>query len=148
MLDVGCGTGHMTLAIARRFNPSHILGMDIDERLVHAARQNIRHFMSHDLVVNDRRRRPGYSSSSPRKSGGEKGAEDKMKVEGMVQELQRALSFLPSLPLSLRVSRGPLSAPPILVPPSSSSSSFPNNVTFIQVSVRSPVLRIVMSSAH
>uniref|UniRef100_A0A3B5M7Y9 RNA methyltransferase n=1 Tax=Xiphophorus couchianus TaxID=32473 RepID=A0A3B5M7Y9_9TELE len=98
VLDVGCGAGHMTLAIARSFNPAHILGVELDERLVHAARQNVRHFLSHDLVAAHR------------------------------QEVMRAP---PPLPVSFRVSRGPLSAPPLL-PPSSSSSRFPDNVTFIQ----------------
>ncbi|KAM4714221.1 LOW QUALITY PROTEIN: 7SK snRNA methylphosphate capping enzyme [Anableps anableps] len=100
VLDVGCGAGHMTLAVARRFNPAHILGVELDGRLVHAARQNVRHFLSHDLVAQERGRRGGQEAMSP-------------------------------LPLSCRVSRGPLSAPPLL-PPSSSSSRFPGNVTFIQ----------------
>lgn len=118
---MGCGAGHLTLAIARRFDPAHILGVELDERLVHAARQNIRHFLSHDLVVEERmRKKGGRSSSSPSRKREE--------------ESQQALC-LPSLPLSFRVSRGPLCAPPLL-PPSSSSSSFPNNITFIQVSVR------------
>ncbi|KAI3375947.1 hypothetical protein L3Q82_016368, partial [Scortum barcoo] len=57
VLDVGCGAGHMTLAVAQRFDPAHILGVELDKRLVHAARQNIRHFLSHDMVVEERRRR-------------------------------------------------------------------------------------------
>ncbi|KAJ4948643.1 hypothetical protein JOQ06_020173 [Pogonophryne albipinna] len=114
VLDIGCGTGHMTLAVARRFNPAHILGVELNERLVHAANQNIRHFMSHDLVLEERRRR----------------REEKMED---IEEVMEAslLSLPPSLPLSFRVSRGPLSAPPLLLPPSS-SSRFPHNVTFIQ----------------
>lgn len=115
VLDVGCGAGHMTLSIARRFGPAHILGVELDRQLVHAAKQNIRHFLSHDLVVDKRK-------TAPPSSG-----------EGEWEELQQALSSTP-FPLSFRVSRGPLSAPPLL--PSSSSSSFPNNITFIQVSVR------------
>lgn len=142
VLDVGCGTGHLTLAIARRFDPAHILGVELDQRLVHAAKQNVRHFLSHDLVVEDRRRRrrtPGCSSSLP-KEGGERWEEDeeqqkevmeeKEDVEEVIEEFQQALSLL-SLPLSFRVSRGPLSAPPLLLP-SCSSSRFPANVTFIQ----------------
>eukprot|EP00064_Thunnus_orientalis_P023090 superscaffoldBa00008402_g23317 len=67
VLDVGCGTGHLTLAVARRFNPAHILGVELDERLVHAANQNVRHFLSHDLVEEERRRgtMSFLSSSSP-----------------------------------------------------------------------------------
>ncbi|KAF3698411.1 7SK snRNA methylphosphate capping enzyme [Channa argus] len=62
VLDVGCGTGHMTLSIARRFNPTHILGVELDKRLVQAAIQNIRHFLSHDLVVEERRGKGDYVS--------------------------------------------------------------------------------------
>ncbi|XP_033507608.2 7SK snRNA methylphosphate capping enzyme [Epinephelus lanceolatus] len=138
VLDVGCGAGHLTLGVARRFNPAHILGVELDQQLVHAAKQNIRHFLSHDLVVEEGRRRrgkPGPSSSSPprKREGG--GGEREEQVEEVMEELQQALSLLP-LPLSFRVSRGPLCAPPLLLPSSSSSSSsssrFPNNITFIQ----------------
>ncbi|XP_069031579.1 7SK snRNA methylphosphate capping enzyme-like isoform X2 [Embiotoca jacksoni] len=144
VLDVGCGAGHMTLAVARRFNPAHILGVELDERLVHAAKQNIRHFLSHDLVVEDRGRRGRGGSTAPpgllqeqREEGGGREEEQVKKVkreeEEVMQEFQQALSLL-SFPVSFRVSRGPLSAPGLLPPFSSSSSSsrFPNNVTFIQ----------------
>ncbi|XP_017295832.1 7SK snRNA methylphosphate capping enzyme [Kryptolebias marmoratus] len=107
VLDIGCGAGHMTLALALRFNPAHILGVELDEQLVHAARQNIRHFLSHDLVGKER---------------GRKREEE---------EVRQSMSLRP-LPLSFRVSRGPLSAPPLLQTSSSSSSRFPNNITFIQ----------------
>lgn len=163
VLDVGCGTGHVTLAIARQFNPSHILGVELDERLVHAAKQNIRHFLSHDLVVAERNRlnSEAASSSPSRKTGVDGGrTEEEEEKEGMqvadaVQEIQQALALLPSFPLSLRVSRGPLSAPPLLLPPSSSSSRFPNNITFIQVSESSrllseptPLLKLLLSAGQ
>ncbi|XP_062271228.1 7SK snRNA methylphosphate capping enzyme-like [Scomber scombrus] len=86
VLDVGCGAGHMTLAIARRFNPAHILGVELDHRLVHAANQNVRHFLSHDMVEEERRRRRGGTtsllSSSPTgtKTGGTQ-EEEKMNEE-------------------------------------------------------------------
>ncbi|CAJ1048329.1 SK snRNA methylphosphate capping enzyme [Xyrichtys novacula] len=143
VLDIGCGAGHVTLTVARRFDPAHILGVELDKRLVHAAKQNIRHFLSHDLVVGERGRRGGASSVPPpsqrEDTGGQRGEESTGKgvkkeeaMEEVMEELQRTLALLP-LPLSFRVSRGPLSAPPLLLPPSSSSfSRFPNNVTFIQ----------------
>lgn len=111
MLDVGCGAGHMTLAVSRKFGPAHILGVELDGRLVHAARQNVRHFLSHDLVVEGRGEQP--------------------------------MEAPPPLPLSFRVSRGPLSAPPLL--PSSSSSGFPGNITFIQVSPKALSQMLVWS---
>ncbi|XP_037533082.1 7SK snRNA methylphosphate capping enzyme [Nematolebias whitei] len=107
VLDIGCGTGHVTLAVGLRFNPAHILGVELDERLVHAARQNIRHFLSHDQVVEERER--------------------KREDQGVTQ----VVPFRP-FPLSFRVSRGPLSAPPLFWSFSSTTSRFPNNVTFIQ----------------
>lgn len=153
VLDVGCGAGHLTLAVARKFNPSHILGVELDEHLVHAAKQNIRHLLSHDLVVTERNRAtPAPTSSCPSRTVEDGGGKQVATAEGMqvdhvVQEFQQALSLLNSFPLSLRVSRGPLSAPPLLLPPSSSSSKFPNNVTFIQVSLNLCFLPTVMSVA-
>lgn len=154
VLDVGCGPGHLTLAIARKFNPSHILGVELDERLVHAAKQNIRHFLSHDLAVKERNGLKAgpvsFCPSKEREEGrGKTLKEEKKKMQGeeVVQEFQQAPSLLPSFPLSLRVSRGPLSAPHLLLSPSSSSSRFPNNITFIQVRFGPPLLHIVMSVA-
>ncbi|RUS89335.1 hypothetical protein EGW08_002855 [Elysia chlorotica] len=46
VLDVGCNAGHLTLALADQFQPHKILGMDIDGKLIQAARQNIRHILS------------------------------------------------------------------------------------------------------
>ncbi|XP_077444233.1 7SK snRNA methylphosphate capping enzyme-like isoform X2 [Stigmatopora argus] len=83
VLDVGCGAGHLALAVARSFDPAHVLGVELDGRLVRAARHNIRHFLSHDLAERERRRR-----SSPPSEGAPK-KED---------EAVRLLAF----PLSLR----------------------------------------------
>lgn len=129
VLDVGCGTGHVTLAIARRFNPTHILGVELDKHLVQAAKQNIRHFLSHELVVVERGKRGEMAAPPPPPPPPQQ--EEKGEQEEVMEEFQKALSLL-SFPLSLRVSRGPLAAPPLLLPPSSSSSRFPNNITFIQ----------------
>ncbi|XP_023287201.1 7SK snRNA methylphosphate capping enzyme-like, partial [Seriola lalandi dorsalis] len=130
VLDVGCGAGHMTLSVARMFEPAHILGVELDRRLVHAAKQNIRHFLSHDLVVEERKRRTTVPSSSISKGEEEVKREEE---EEVMEEFQQALSLL-SFPSSFRLSRGPLSAPPLLLPPPSSTSSsrFPNNITFVQ----------------
>ncbi len=46
VLDVGCSTGHVTLAIAGHWSPERVLGIDIDGALVRIARQNLRHFLS------------------------------------------------------------------------------------------------------
>ncbi|XP_041863846.1 7SK snRNA methylphosphate capping enzyme-like [Melanotaenia boesemani] len=46
VLDLGCNSGHLTLYIAKNLRPARILGLDIDNSLVHAARKNIRHYLS------------------------------------------------------------------------------------------------------
>lgn len=132
VLDIGCGTGHVTLAIARRYDPTHILGVELDERLVNAARQNIRHFLSHDLVVKERSSKMGAKGRNEEKVKKQKEeVKEELDCEEVLQEVQQTLL---SLPLSFRVSRGPLCPPSLLLSPSLSSSSFPNNITFIQVS--------------
>lgn len=130
VLDVGCGAGHVTLAVARWFGPAHILGVELDARLVRAANQNILHFLSHDLVVTER----GRSSKEvpPRK---EELQEAQMEVEQQqwVEQQQGEVEQQP-FPLSFRISRGPIAAPPLLAPPllAPPSSRFPHNITFIQ----------------
>lgn len=46
VLDIGCNVGHITLAVAEQLHPRKILGIDIDGKLIQAARQNIRHMLS------------------------------------------------------------------------------------------------------
>ncbi|XP_038861746.1 7SK snRNA methylphosphate capping enzyme-like [Salvelinus namaycush] len=58
VLDLGCNTGHLTLCIAKKLRPARILGLDIDGGLVHAARQNIRHYLS-ELQAQEARRTTG-----------------------------------------------------------------------------------------
>ncbi|KAJ8366542.1 hypothetical protein AAFF_G00350670 [Aldrovandia affinis] len=81
VLDLGCNTGHLTLAIARDWRPARIVGLDIDGGLVHAARQN------------------------------------------------ESVSF----PVSLRISRGPIAAPPLPdTTPALPPGDFPANVSFVR----------------
>lgn len=46
VLDIGCNVGHMTLTLALKFNPRKIIGVDIDHKLISAARKNIRYYIS------------------------------------------------------------------------------------------------------
>lgn len=42
-LDIGCNSGHVTLAVAKLFNPSSMVGLDIDGHLIGVARKNVRY---------------------------------------------------------------------------------------------------------
>jgi len=51
VLDVGCNVGHLTLSIAKEFEPHRIVGIDIDEHLIGVARKNIRHYCENEGSV-------------------------------------------------------------------------------------------------
>lgn len=42
VLDVGCNTGRVTMYIAKNMNPKHIVGLDIDNTLINAAKKSVR----------------------------------------------------------------------------------------------------------
>ncbi|XP_064461310.1 7SK snRNA methylphosphate capping enzyme-like [Ornithodoros turicata] len=49
VLDIGCNVGHFTLSLARKFSPRKVIGLDIDGRLIKAARKNVRHYLTAEL---------------------------------------------------------------------------------------------------
>lgn len=53
VLDIGCNAGYLTLSIAKEFEPSRVLGIDIDAHLVGVARKNIRHYCDGDVKVSE-----------------------------------------------------------------------------------------------
>ncbi|CAB1333005.1 unnamed protein product, partial [Coregonus sp. 'balchen'] len=81
VLDLGCNTGHLTLFIAKKLRPARILGLDIDGGLVHAARQNIRHYLS-ELQAQEARRAAGNEEKT-------NGPEEEMKEKANRQEEER-----------------------------------------------------------
>lgn len=50
VLDIGCNVGHFTLSVARKFSPRKVIGLDIDGRLIKAARKNVRHYLTAELT--------------------------------------------------------------------------------------------------
>lgn len=46
VLDIGCNTGHVTLAIANDFGVKSTTGIDIDGKLIKIARKNIKHYVN------------------------------------------------------------------------------------------------------
>ncbi|XP_029625691.1 7SK snRNA methylphosphate capping enzyme [Salmo trutta] len=181
VLDLGCNTGHLTLCIAKKLRPARILGLDIDGGLVHAARQNIRHYLS-ELQAQEARRAAGDEKTNgpgeDRKekanrredeshSGGlthkqnerqptraengnaerqvpaeggmvlsrhaerraqERGAEEVVEDSGAPAVELGTSSF----PVSLRISRGPIAAPPLPDTPTMPPGNFPSNVSFVK----------------
>ncbi|EHA98439.1 7SK snRNA methylphosphate capping enzyme, partial [Heterocephalus glaber] len=110
VLDLGCNVGHLTLSIACKWGPSRMVGLDIDARLIHSARQNIRHYLSEEL-----RLPPQTSEKDP---GGEG-------EEGTATVRKRSC-----FPASLTASRGPIAAPQVPLD-EADTSVFPNNVVFV-----------------
>lgn len=181
VLDLGCNSGHLTLYIAKMFRPSRILGLDIDGGLIHAARKNIRHYLS-ELQTQEARRavQEKKTAKQVEKNGNEcqGGAEKELseaesraengkaeeeqsgpaeavndndsshtnekgtpgpdnKTDEMKQKDDAApaadCSVGCSFPVSLRISRGPIAAPPLPETCTAQPGEFPANVSFIKV---------------
>jgi demethylmenaquinone methyltransferase/2-methoxy-6-polyprenyl-1,4-benzoquinol methylase len=50
ILDVGVGTGDMSILIARRFSSSHVLGIDISEKMLHEAYVKVHKLKLHHKI--------------------------------------------------------------------------------------------------
>uniref|UniRef100_W5N7Z5 RNA methyltransferase n=1 Tax=Lepisosteus oculatus TaxID=7918 RepID=W5N7Z5_LEPOC len=173
VLDLGCNTGHLTLTLAKNWQPARVTGLDIDGALVHAARQNVRHYLSELAAEEARQRRregaaeqergrdPGQDREQDHQqdreqeqdregaSLGNQEEEAAIQVQQEEQEEKRtgnvaedstgSQSRLPAppaarhpFPISLRICRGPIAAPPVAQPAPSAPGDFPANVTFVQ----------------
>ncbi len=84
VLDLGCNTGHLTLSIAKNWRPVRIVGLDIDAALIHAARQNIRHYLSE--VHTQQARRSGENGEGNRGEGKERIDEDLVEEKSQRKE--------------------------------------------------------------
>lgn len=178
VLDLGCNSGHLTLYIAKMLRPARILGLDIDSGLVHAARKNIRHYLSE--LQTQEARRAMQSTKQEERNGSESrtGADEKQNVaescdengkpvkgeggpveaindndshhtretatqrqDGKTEEMVQQDCDSPpadhsgscSFPVSLRISRGPIAAPPLTEASTTRPGEFPSNVSFIKV---------------
>uniref|UniRef100_A0A087YNE7 RNA methyltransferase n=1 Tax=Poecilia formosa TaxID=48698 RepID=A0A087YNE7_POEFO len=122
VLDLGCNSGHLTLYVAKMFRPARILGLDIDSGLIHAARKNIRHYLS-ELQTQEAR----HEAATQRQDGKTEEMEQKH-CDAPSADCSASCSF----PVSLRISRGPIAAPPITETCTSQPGQFPANVSFIK----------------
>ncbi|TRY81273.1 hypothetical protein DNTS_012111 [Danionella cerebrum] len=117
VLDIGCNTGHVTLAIAKHWSPTHILGIDCDAMLIHAARQNLRYFLS-EL---------GIASGDIEGQG--------TKVGSQASEVAALIGALARFPLSFTRCRGPITGHPIMP---HMPGKFPSNVSFLKCDYSQP----------
>lgn len=117
VLDVGCSTGHVTLAVAGHWSPERVLGIDIDGALVRIARQNLRYFLSE---------MPGSSGGPPGEGSEVRGQMGLAPLMGLELERGQALR---RFPVSFMRCRGPIAAPPIMP---HTPGLFPCNVNFLK----------------
>lgn len=177
VLDLGCNAGHLTLYVAKRLRPARILGLDIDGGLIHAARKNIRHYLS-ELQTQEARRATECTKRERNGNESHTGTEKKHDKAGSMDENGKPVkgqsgpaeavndnnlcrkdetgtqgqdsktkemeqedcssppvdhSVSCSFPVSLRISRGPIAAPPLTETSTAKPGEFPSNVSFIKV---------------
>ncbi|GAA6098914.1 7SK snRNA methylphosphate capping enzyme [Tachysurus ichikawai] len=152
VLDLGCNTGHMTLTIAKNWRPARIVGLDIDGALIHAAKQNIRHYLSEVHMLQARKERNEDDTANDKlektkigevedkdKETQSEGTGEKDRSEEGEDQIDQSNQSVSSkrnrlFPVSLCVSRGPIAAPPLPNTSTLPPGNFPSNVTFVRVS--------------
>ncbi|KAI5089028.1 7SK snRNA methylphosphate capping enzyme [Silurus meridionalis] len=138
VLDLGCNTGHVTLTIAKNWRPARIVGLDIDSTLIHAAKQNVRHYLSEVHTLQARKEtgrgedgeekdKEKPSVDIRQKGGSEDGENKTEQIKDSISSNENRL-----FPVSLCVSRGPIAAPPLPDTPTLPPGNFPSNVTFVR----------------
>ncbi|TNM84945.1 hypothetical protein fugu_009123 [Takifugu bimaculatus] len=151
VLDLGCNLGHLTLYIAKMHRPARILGLDIDGALVHAARKNIRHYLSELQAQEARQSAPCTKrveeaehqkhkepASVDENRTPAEGETETRRQDGTAEEMERGDGHSPptelsvSFPVSLQISRGPIAAPPLSEASTVRRGEFPSNVSFIK----------------
>lgn len=137
----------MTLTIAKNCCPARIVGLDIDGALIHAAKQNIRHYLSEVHTLQARKERNEVETSKKRGEDGEEKDKDAQpenvgEKDGSVEDGENKTDRIREsessngnrlFPVSLCVSRGPIAAPPLPDMPTLPPGNFPSNVTFVRV---------------
>eukprot|EP00188_Purpureofilum_apyrenoidigerum_P005914 Plantae.Rhodophyta-Purpureofilum_apyrenoidigerum.ctg830.p1 GENE.Plantae.Rhodophyta-Purpureofilum_apyrenoidigerum.ctg830~~Plantae.Rhodophyta-Purpureofilum_apyrenoidigerum.ctg830.p1 ORF type:complete len:322 (-),score=79.55 Plantae.Rhodophyta-Purpureofilum_apyrenoidigerum.ctg830:540-1505(-) len=64
VVDLGCNEGAMTLAVARRFAPKNVLGVDIDDGLIRKARASLRKEVRASAIDKNGKDAGSYKSSN------------------------------------------------------------------------------------
>lgn len=54
ILDLGCNAGRFAITLARRCQPKKVIGIDLDQHLIGAARKNIRHFADKEAKLSSK----------------------------------------------------------------------------------------------
>ncbi|GMF23596.1 unnamed protein product [Phytophthora fragariaefolia] len=67
-LDIGCNSGELTIAIAKRLAPSYLLGVDVDPQLVSRARGHLKDILRQEQIEKAFGEIPAVKTTS--KSGG------------------------------------------------------------------------------
>jgi 7SK snRNA methylphosphate capping enzyme len=56
ILDIGCNSGFVTIEMAKQFQTSSILGIDIDENLIEKARKNLNRIKNDSMLNEDEKK--------------------------------------------------------------------------------------------
>jgi len=115
VLDIGCNIGHVTLSIARDFGTKSVVGMDIDRKLINIARKNVRYYINDTALSSSQ-----LSPNNHLKHSSLRNCND-LNCDNVTE----------SLPIQCR---------PIKSVTNTLLQKFPNNVSFVQVSVEMSIL--------
>lgn len=127
VLDVGCNRGHITYAIARKFSPKFVVGIDIDAKMVDMANRDMHLYLESDLIKRATEIRLEELKRLELRDDIELLSNSSEKEKS--NEEQKLTSSLESnqYPISSYVSFGPLA-----LSDSQNENTFPNNLIFVE----------------
>ncbi|TMW63872.1 hypothetical protein Poli38472_014832 [Pythium oligandrum] len=137
-IDVGCNSGDVTIAIAKRFAPSYIMGVDVDPQLISRARGQLRDLVQKQQVEDAFRAiAADPSADSQDKSSATDSTKDTeaklLPKDGSAEEAAATNVFTDEMPLSFRLWKPPQQPKhhtPQDLGKASRGDEFPFNVVF------------------
>ncbi|ETK84642.1 hypothetical protein F441_10588 [Phytophthora nicotianae CJ01A1] len=137
-LDVGCNSGEFTITIAKRLDPSYLLGVDVDPQLISRARGHLKDILRQEQIEKAFVEIPAVKSTAKNEDGPVASAADGEK-ESMNEEEEGSKkndggdAFANDMPLSFKLwkpSTQTQTTVPRAIGKAAVGSKFPLNVVF------------------
>ncbi|GLD95492.1 hypothetical protein PINS_up004169 [Pythium insidiosum] len=129
-LDVGCNSGDLTVAIAKKFEPAYLLGIDVDPQLIARARGQLKDIMQREQLQGALE---AVATSATRSDDATDAATDSSAEAAPSHDESKTSAMVTDVPLSFKLWKTPAhsktSAPKVLGKVAL-GSEFPRNVVF------------------
>ncbi|KAK1943995.1 putative RNA methyltransferase At5g51130 [Phytophthora citrophthora] len=135
-LDIGCNSGEFTITIAKKLEPSYLLGVDVDPQLISRARGQLKDILRQEQLEKAFNEIKPVKSTAKSEVGAAESPADssaKKKDEDASKETEEGDAFANDMPLSFKLWKPSIQAQtavPRAIGKASVGSKFPLNVIF------------------